>query len=58
MTDKVHGNTKPTEIFLNGKLVKVVDSVAEAAEYADISTAYVSILKKTQGETSKGFSFK
>lgn len=58
MTDKVHGNSKPTEIFLNGKLIKVVDSVAEAAEYAGISPAYVCILKRTQGETNSGFSFK
>ena len=45
-------------IYLNGKLIKVVDSVAEAAEYAGISPAYVCILKRTQGETNSGFSFK
>lgn len=58
MTDKVHGNSKRTEIFLNGKLVKTVASVAEAAEYAEISPAYVCILKKMHGETNSGFSFK
>lgn len=58
MTDKVHGNAKHTEIFLNGKLVKAVPSVAEAAEYAGISPAYVCILKRTHGATTSGFSFK
>lgn len=58
MTDKVHGNSKTTEVYKNGQLVAIVTSALEAAAIAGISSAYVCILKRNGGETVSGYSFK
>ena len=58
MTDKVHGNSKVTEVYKDGKLVATVSSAVEAASIAGISSAYVCILKRNGGETVSGYSFR
>lgn len=58
MDNKMHGNSKTTKVYQNGKLIATVSSAAEAAQLVGISPAYVCMLKRNGGSTINGYSFK